>query len=144
MESATVQSGTPERRRYDEQVAAQLCTIPFHEFLKNWYNQPLFRSLKNHSQFDALLTKRLDNDPEALANALLHLGAGVQPHSPEFKRLPLPFLMLVGELDEKYKSLAQKIQPPNAVIVPGCGHNIHFENPAQFSRMIKEFINKNI
>jgi 2-succinyl-6-hydroxy-2,4-cyclohexadiene-1-carboxylate synthase len=144
MESASVQAGTPERRRQDVEVAAQLRTIPFHEFLQYWYDQPLFCSLKNHSQFSALLTKRFDNYPEALANALLHLGAGVQPHLPEFDRLPLPFLMLVGELDEKYQSLAQQIQPPSAVVIPGCGHNIHFENPALFSRLVREFINKTI
>lgn len=144
MESAAVLEGTPERRRHDAELAAQLRNVPLKEFLKNWYDQPLFSSLKNHPEFGALLTKRLDNDPQALANALLHLGAGVQPLLPEFELLPLPFLILVGELDEKFRGLADQLPPDAVVVVPGCGHNIHFENPTLFGQLLKEFINKTI
>ena len=91
------------------------------EFLKRWYNQPLF------GNFLPDLSMRKKNQPELLARCLLHYSLGKQ----SFLALESVFF-IVGEKDEKYRSLL-----PNAAIVAAAHHMVHLENPKGFAEILK-------
>lgn len=92
-----------------------------------------------------LRAHRLANKPAGLANSLRGLGTGVQP--PLWERLGelrLPCLVMAGELDAKFVSIAQKMADAIAgariALVAGAGHTIHLEQPDAFTRLVMEFL----
>lgn len=132
----------PARRRWEQEWAEKLRTRPLIEVLWEWYDQPLFATLKARSDFPQILQRRLQNDPQALAQALLALGAGAQPSLwAEIATLPLRLYWAAGEKDEKYRRLTAKVQSMRAdavvTIVPECGHALHLENPHRLARFIE-------
>ena len=139
------QAQRTQRIAQDLKIAQQLEVTDFQLFLTKWYCNPLFASLKQHPQFPKLLAKRLQNNPLELARSLRNLSTGLQPSL--WKKLPdnkVPMLLLAGELDHKFMEintemadLCDRIQ---LTIVAGCGHNIHFENPAQFASIVRDFL----
>lgn len=136
-----------EKRRYkDEELARALEMRSLTDFLEHWYRNPLFTSLQNHPKFDTMVQRRRQNNPILLAKSLRYLGTGQQPSLwDELKNLRNPILLLVGELDEKFRAIAtqmQKLSPRIQLqIVKNCGHNIHLEKPAEFIKKIKDFLN---
>lgn len=69
----------------------------------------------------------------------------------------VPLLLVVGEKDDKFKKIAQKMfQEVNhearsiddskriceVVEVPNCGHAVHLENPLPLVRAVRQFLNK--
>lgn len=130
----------------DRAWAQKLRTEPFAQFLKEWYNQPLFDSLRNHSGFSELMNHRTSNNPQALADCLI--GASPATQSPLWERLHdirCPVLLIAGEYDKKYVSLlgeaAKKIGKARLEIVPGAGHNVHFEKPGEYNVVVSRFLN---
>jgi len=134
-----------ERLNRDIALADKLQTENFSQFLTEWYDQPLFRSLKENRRFPQLLQRRMRNSPEALGRVLVNLSPGVMPSLWEkLKKIPFPLRMIVGERDEKYVAIAKRMVRENPQIqirvVPECGHNIHFENPEMFEKLLKAFL----
>ncbi|MCL1469290.1 2-succinyl-6-hydroxy-2,4-cyclohexadiene-1-carboxylate synthase [Argonema antarcticum] len=134
------------RIQRDSQLAKELETGDFKAFLLNWYNQPIFHKLKKHPKFDKLLESRLDNSPLELAKSLRHMGTGSHTYLQyklEYNKIPL--LLLVGEYDDKFKIINEKMlkvsQVANMKIIKNCGHNIHFEDMNLWVRHLKEFCN---
>ncbi|HEY9700921.1 MAG TPA: 2-succinyl-6-hydroxy-2,4-cyclohexadiene-1-carboxylate synthase [Allocoleopsis sp.] len=132
------------RMTNDLKIAQQLETTDFTEFLNNWYNQPLFTSLKQHINFDELITNRLNNEPIKLAKSLRNLSIGYQPSL--WEKLPenhIPLLLIVGEYDQKFININSemvKLCPYSQMsIVNKTGHNIHWENSHKFMELIKYF-----
>lgn len=131
------------RRQRDGNLAVRL-ESDFAEFLTEWYEQPLFRSLKQHPHFEALYQQRSQNNPSELAKSLRNLGTGQQPSLwsllADHQR---PLLLLVGEDDRKFVSINQEMQSlcktAQIKIVREAGHNIHVEKPRTFVRLIKRF-----
>jgi len=127
-------------------LAAALEREPLEEFLRRWYEQPLFASLKaDPIRFERLIRWRLQNDPRGLAASLRSLGTGRQP--PLWDRLEanrVPLRILAGGLDSKYCEIARRMagQCPlcDVRIVPGCGHNVHLEDPVTYTRLVKDFL----
>ncbi|MEJ2635321.1 MAG: 2-succinyl-6-hydroxy-2,4-cyclohexadiene-1-carboxylate synthase [Calditrichia bacterium] len=133
------------RIKQDDSLAGEIEQADFREFLERWYAMPLFRSLRQHADFRKLLIRRLNNHPAGLARSLRYMGTGKQPSLwPELHKNRLPLLMLVGELDDKFKRIGlqmQQICPISRLeIVHGCGHNIHFEKPDVFAAKIRKFL----
>jgi len=126
------------RRKRDEMLALKLEHLPFNEFLQKWYDQPLFESLKRHPRFQNIFSLRLQNDPRGLANSLRFMGSGAQPSLWEkLGTLQTPTLILAGGLDKKFidigSRMKEKIENAQLKIIKNCGHNIHFENPENYS-----------
>jgi 2-succinyl-6-hydroxy-2,4-cyclohexadiene-1-carboxylate synthase len=52
--------------------------------------------------------------------------------------------LLVGELDEKFikinREMANLCAGARLEIVPGCGHNIHVENPQRWVQVVQGFL----
>ncbi|MFQ5853824.1 MAG: 2-succinyl-6-hydroxy-2,4-cyclohexadiene-1-carboxylate synthase [Candidatus Binatia bacterium] len=152
MESASpgIQSAAErnERRALDEKRAQQLEHDDFETFLRSWYNQPLFQSLKREPDlFQQILDRRRENNPVELARSLRGTGPGVQPslwHN--LPRLETPLLVLAGGMDLKYKRIAQEMVAlcPKArlALVPDTGHNVHAENTDEYTRALRRFLAK--
>ena len=140
------------RRAQDEALAARLRALEpggagFRAFLEEWYRLPLFASLQAHpNELAKLIDRRCAQcDPSLLAEALIALGTGSQPNLwPKLHALATPTLVLTGELDRKYRVIAEDMAlacPAMAAeILTGCGHNVHLENPAAYLTVVRAFL----
>ncbi|MBN4003895.1 2-succinyl-6-hydroxy-2,4-cyclohexadiene-1-carboxylate synthase [Nostoc sp. LPT] len=138
-----------ERIKFDTQIGRKLTRIfeksDFAVFLSNWYNQPIFGYIKNHSEYDRMVESRLQNNPQELDKSLRFLGTGCQPSLWEkLKCNTIPMLLLVGEYDQKFISIntemAKICEFTQIKIISNTGHNIHFENTLAFVENIKNFL----
>lgn len=134
-----------KRRQRDWEIAEKLETEDLLTFLSNWYNQPLFSSLKQHPNFEQMINIRQQNNPLELAKSLRHMSTGCQPSL--WKSLQdnqVPLLLLVGDYDHKFKSINSEIvticPEANLNVIANCGHNIHFENVNEFVKNIRQFL----
>lgn len=148
-----IESGSPglktkqerlERIERDRKLANQIET-DFNQFLIDWYNQPLFQSIKAHPNFEQTLKERSRNNPIELARSLREMGTGMQPSLWEkLQSHHNPLLLLVGEYDRKFVALNQEMaslcETAEIAIAPDAGHNIHFEQPEWFIEQIKTFL----
>jgi len=134
-----------DRLAKDRQLAAKLETSDFRLFLENWYQQPIFATLRSHPDFPQLLAQRLNNSPAQLAKSLRNLSTGMQPSLWEhLSENEIPLLLLVGDLDLKFVQINRQMQSlckyAQLEIMPSCGHNIHFENPIVFIEKVQSFL----
>ncbi len=133
-----------ERIKQDLKIAEKLEKNDFKSFLLNWYNQPIFASLKKHPFFENLIINRLKNNPLELTKSLRNLSTGCQPSLwKELQENKNDLLFLVGEYDAKFiainSEMARMCQSAKLQIVSYCGHNIHFENPRIFAENVHTF-----
>jgi 2-succinyl-6-hydroxy-2,4-cyclohexadiene-1-carboxylate synthase len=115
-------------------IIRQLETDDFQNFVTNWYRQPIFTGIDEHPDFPALIQRRLKNQPSKLAKSLTSAGLGRQPYLLDrLKTHDRPILLVVGERDTKFVSIAQNIQQTcpctTLKIVSNCSHNVHFQSP---------------
>ena len=149
IESATLGIAEKEdrynRRLSDQFLAEKLKNNNYEQFVNEWYKQPLFRSIKKHLHFPQLLKRRLQNNPVELAKSISMMGTGTQPSLWEqIKDENLSIRFLAGELDTKYCVIGQQIKDLNndieLIYVEGAGHNIHFEQPDIFKKIVDNFL----
>jgi 2-succinyl-6-hydroxy-2,4-cyclohexadiene-1-carboxylate synthase len=140
-----------DQERYDRDLADFMLAEtlergPFGEFLEGWYSQPLFASLEQRPALrEELIRRRRKNRPTELAQALRHMSVGHQPSRWEtLLEHYIPTLLITGHLDEKYTGIAFEMAAicpaMDVAVVPGCGHCVHFEDPASYTRLIKDFL----
>lgn len=137
-----------ERIHSDEQLATAIETQGIAAFVERWEALPLFTSQRALpvSVQNTLREQRLRNRPQGLANSLRGMGTGVQPSLwDQLSALSAPTLLLAGELDQKFKVIANQMATylPHAtvVIVPDAGHTIHLEQPQAFQEHVLQFLN---
>ena len=134
------------RRQADDLLAQRLLKEDFEEFLKTWYDQPLFQSIsKEGKRFERMIEWRLRNNPKKLAASLRAMGTGCQPSLwADLTNLQKPILHVVGEHDLKYQNIARQIvarcSQAQISLVPDSGHNCHFERPETYAQILKAFI----
>ncbi|MEG4241679.1 2-succinyl-6-hydroxy-2,4-cyclohexadiene-1-carboxylate synthase [Microcoleus sp. MON2_D6] len=132
------------RRQADLHLAQKLENSNIKDFLFNWYDIPLFKSLKNSPNFDKLIESRLANNPLELAKSLRNMGTGNQPSLWEkLAQNQIPIILLAGEYDDKFininTEMASLCPAATLEIVPKAGHNIHFENIDKFGSVVRQF-----
>jgi 2-succinyl-6-hydroxy-2,4-cyclohexadiene-1-carboxylate synthase len=135
-----------ERMESDNQWAKMLENESFDAFLEKWYQQPLFASLRKHKAYPKLAKQRKKNNGKALSHVLRAMGCGKQPALwYQLEHMIMPVLTVVGDEDEKYKAIASEMHLHyNRVqikTVKHCGHNVHFENSHEYSKILLDFIN---
>ncbi len=135
------------RYESDFKLANRLENSNFQDFLFNWYNQPLFESLRQHNNFENVRERRLKNNPLELAKSLRNMGIGNQPSLwGKLSNHQIPTLLIVGEYDEKFQAInteiAELCQVAKVKIIPESGHNIHWENPREWVESIINFLVK--
>lgn len=131
------------RRAADEALARDLERDGVAAFLDRWLAGPLFATLPAEA---AGRDERLANTPEGLASALRRLGTGVQ--EPLWDRLATvapPTLLVAGALDAKFAAIAGEMAAAigpaaRVVLVPGAGHAVHLERPAELAALVGEFL----
>jgi 2-succinyl-6-hydroxy-2,4-cyclohexadiene-1-carboxylate synthase len=138
-----------QRRRRDEELANEIERDGIAHFVDRWERLPLFASQSAVAQSSraALRRQRLQNDPAGLANSLRGMGTGSQPSLwSELPAMTTRSCLLCGELDSKYVEIARemaRLMPDSMLeIVPGSGHNIHFERPSYFTTAVSGFLNQ--
>jgi len=121
------------RRAADDALADRIERIGVDAFATEWGAQPLFDGQPERVRA-AAYADRLRNRPHGLAAALRGLGTGVM--DPLWDRLPeldLPVTLVVGERDEKFRAIAERMRErlPRAelTVVPGAGHAAQLERP---------------
>ena len=137
------------RCREDAVLAARIESVGVERFVDEWLAQPMFASLRQRgARFLAEQRRqRLGNSARGLADSLRRLGPGAQP--PLFDALPrvdVPVLLVAGELDRKFVSLAHDLagRLPRAEIreVAGAGHAAHLEQPEAFVHAVQDFLRR--
>ncbi len=128
------------RRAADDALADRIETLEIEAFAREWGAQPLFADQPARVAAGAH-ADRLRNTPQGLAAALRGLGTGVM--EPLWDRLPelhIPVTLVVGERDEKFSALAERMlaRLPDArlVVVAGAGHAAHLEAPGAVAEAI--------
>lgn len=135
-----------QRQADDLAVADKLRRTSLLDFLNDWYQQPLFDSLHdNPERFQTLLDRRLQNDQTGLARSLLQMGTGIQPSLwNRLGELQNDLLLIVGENDNKFREIGSEIasrtESARLLVMSGCGHNPHFENPDRFVEHVKNYL----
>lgn len=135
-----------KRRAEDDDLAARLEHAPLADFLDEWYDLPLFASIKSDSEkFRQLLTRRLQNDRHQLARSLRMMGTGVQPSLwDSLSGARNRILLISGEMDRKFGIVNRDVEElcpiASCRVMPGVGHNAHFEDYESFSDEIRKFL----
>ncbi len=151
LESASPGLQTTDQRlariENDERLANEIEAYGISAFVDRWQQLPLFASQKRipKEKRDMLFSQRLTNSVSGLANSLRGMGTGRQPSLwSALDTISLPVLLLAGNLDEKYTSLARQMEAalPHAElhVFPGVGHNTHLENPDGFAHRVLIFL----
>mgnify|MGYP001499197535 CR=1 FL=1 len=134
------------RARADDALAEQMEQGGLARFLTTWYDQPLFASLRTRAALRRELQQRRGRgNAAALAAALRGLTVGRQPSLwPRLAALPMPVLMVAGQLDGKYAALlgrAAGLCPRGRLLmVPGAGHMPHLEHPDFLTAQVRAFL----
>jgi 2-succinyl-6-hydroxy-2,4-cyclohexadiene-1-carboxylate synthase len=135
-------AGRAERRAADEELAGRIERDGVAAFLDRWLAGPLFATLPAEA---AGRDDRLANRPEGLAYALRRLGTGAQ--APLWDRLPglrPPTLLVAGALDAKFAATAGQMAAAapaaRVALVPGTGHAVHLERPAELAALMAAFL----
>lgn len=136
-----------ERRRADEARAAELEGGDLASFVDRWLSSPLFAGLEGRGPAwrESDVARRLENTPGALAAALVGMGQGAQPYlGGRVGELGMPVLVLAGERDEKYASIANAMirSLPGAIlrIIGEAGHPVIGEQPQVVAKLTGRFL----
>jgi 2-succinyl-6-hydroxy-2,4-cyclohexadiene-1-carboxylate synthase len=127
-----------ERRAFEQKLKKDIEELPIETFISNFYNSPLFTSLKHKPKlFEPLLKRRSSLTKKDLLFALEQLTVA-KIHSD----LPsCPTLGLYGEYDAKYQTIYTKLPPTVTVVsIDNAGHAIHLENPKACLKHLEHFI----
>jgi len=130
------------RRAADERLATQIERDGVATFLADWLALPLFANLPPDA---ARLDDRLGNTAAGLASSLRLAGTGAQVSLwQSLQSLAMPVLLVVGQLDEKYAAIAERMAAliPDATIavIAGAGHVAHLERPAEFLEVLQRWL----
>jgi 2-succinyl-6-hydroxy-2,4-cyclohexadiene-1-carboxylate synthase len=131
------------RRLRDEAVARRLLDGPVSDFLYFWYRQPVFASISDATR-DEWIRQKQSLDRPYHANLLRCYTLGRQPNYwPRLAELNVPTLIVVGEQDDKYVSVAHTMQraAPQLKLsfVPSSGHAVHREQPTVLREILQKF-----
>jgi 2-succinyl-6-hydroxy-2,4-cyclohexadiene-1-carboxylate synthase len=119
---------------------------PFQEFLERFYDNPIFKGLKDHPNFAGMVARKLHQNPESLQKALNLFSPGtLLPLWPHIPLLSIPILVITGEEDTRYVQTGKRMRLLNPAIhidvCPACSHNTHMQSPELFWNRIERFIN---
>lgn len=135
-----------DRTRGDDALADRLEAIGTTRFLREWYRQPLFRTVAARpGLLERLLRERGAGEARALAQALRGLSVGRQePLWDRLPRLPMPVLAVAGAQDARYADILHRAAGlcprGRLLIVPGAGHMPHLEQPSFFAARVGAFL----
>jgi 2-succinyl-6-hydroxy-2,4-cyclohexadiene-1-carboxylate synthase len=151
LEGASPGLGDPAERAArvasDETLATRLDRDGLIPFIDFWERIPLFATQERlpAERRAALRRQRLNNNPLGLANSLRGMGQGSQPpFHDRLAEIRVPTLLLAGEEDTKFRTLAAEmaaiIPHSRLEVIPNAGHAAHFEQPETFDDIALDFL----
>ncbi len=136
--------GREARRMSDAELASRIESAGIAAFIEEWESQPLFASQVSLPApvRKAQHEQRLSNCPVALAACLRGLGTGMQPSLWDgLSHLNVPTLLIAGRRDVKYvrlsRQMSESMPAARLALVPGAGHNVHLERPAEWLELVE-------
>ena len=149
-------SGTPgiedpvarrERRAADLALADRIESLGAQAFLKEWARVPIIATQSRASDAvrSLLSSVRQHHQADGLSAVLRGCGTGsMEPLWGILPSLTAPTLLITGEEDMKFRSLAEDMAArlPHAHLetVASCGHAPHFEDPRRVATLIERFL----
>jgi len=146
-------SGTPglatqaersARLQSDNALADHIEKVGTSTFIDEWLALPIFSGLSDQTN---QRSDRIRNTAKGLADSLRFAGTGTQePQWPNLHQLSMPVHLIVGELDNKFRTIAQDMQPllqsVEMKVVPHVGHTVHLEDPATTGHILDSIISR--
>lgn len=131
-----------QRVNSDEALADHIEEVGVPAFISEWLSNPMFAGL---TQATAHISERERNTAKNLADSLRFAGTGTQePLWNKLCELSMPVLIIAGEHDAKFCSLAQKlhheIKDSQLEVISGAGHTVHLENHSAFMKTLRAFL----
>lgn len=122
-----------QRLAKDRMLAQEILETPVDEFLKRWYDQPLFKTLISKMDIRSMRKKQ---NRDGLSKAVEAFSLGRQP---DFSNsLNMDTILFAGEFDETYRAHYQGLKH---IIIKDAGHAAHLENPQGLATTIlKSFL----
>ena len=134
------------RAAADDAWADKLERMDREVFLREWYDQPVFRSLERRPEVrEALIRSKRAIDNRAAAQVLRALSPGcTSPLWDRLEQLAVPTLAIVGALDGKYVDVARDMSVLSSHvqtgIIPDAGHVVHAEREPTFLQEMGGFV----
>lgn len=137
-----------DRRRSDESLAEWMERRSIEEVVERWERSPVFET-QPPALREWQRPGRLSHEPRLLAQLLRSAGQGaLEPVWGRLETLVCPVLLTAGEQDRRYASAAGRMADrlPNARVrlVPDAGHAPQLEAPAEFARLLAEFLDEHL
>lgn len=134
------------RRRSDTQLANFALECGTVAFIDRWHQQPLIATQKRQIKqqvYESMLLRRYSLSASDIAGDLRNLGLGEMANCwPQIHVLDCPTLLITGENDQKFCSLASRMAHlmPNGehLKISNSGHAPHLENPNEFLSCLKQ------
>ncbi len=138
------------RQRYlrDKDLLAKIYTPEdFRAFLADWYDLPLFRTLRGTPYHRTLIEEKLDDSVAELRKALNILSVGNHPFFAErLAGLSFPIHYFCGEKDDAYTEAARtvinRLPAMEVTVFAGASHNIHIQFPEEITRVMKTILDQ--
>ncbi|CAH0991689.1 2-succinyl-6-hydroxy-2, 4-cyclohexadiene-1-carboxylate synthase [Sinobacterium norvegicum] len=109
--------------------------------LRDWYRQPVFKSLNAADQNKAVRSRQYNNGP-AIAKMLRATSLAKQSCFLDSMQLQqVERLFIAGDEDIKFLTIAKKSGWPLSIVV-GAGHNVHHQFPERFGAIIENYIER--
>ncbi len=135
------------RRDSDEALAVRIERDGVERFVDYWEALPLFATQRRLPAAVRIVQRRqrLCNSAVGLANSLHGMGTGVQASLwGRLVEMQAPTLLIVGALDDKFgaigAAMAAALPHARLAVVPDAGHTVHLEQPAEFDRLVTDFL----
>lgn len=141
-----------KRLQADLRIAERLENEPLDGFLTDWYDQPVFSSVRDSVKKDEHLRKlnaatTAHSTTREWSRIVRANSIANQPNYwPKLCELSMPLLLVAGENDEKYRKIVEQFAgrvsaaKPVVRILPRCGHIVHRECPDALIANLREFL----
>lgn len=137
-----------DRYRSDLKWARRWQQEPVAQVLGDWYKQPVFADL-DEDQVRSLIHERSNGCGMSLAEAMMSFSLAKQP---DYRRalvglradsqFSFPVHYVYGANDFTFGQLGQRLLAERVIDsvhpVPGCGHNVHRQQPEAMARLLRE------
>jgi 2-succinyl-6-hydroxy-2,4-cyclohexadiene-1-carboxylate synthase len=135
------------RRMKDKELANFIKEHGITSFVNYWEGISLFSTMNGLPLAirESIRIQRLSNSAQGLSNSLLGMGTGSQPSWwKSLNQLSCEVLLITGEQDEKFCSIAERMQADmknaSLIVINNCGHAIHVEQKEKFGTIVSDFL----
>jgi 2-succinyl-6-hydroxy-2,4-cyclohexadiene-1-carboxylate synthase len=133
------------RLEADTRLAHDLVSHGTADFVRRWYENPLFASFRECPVFDETIRERSNRPAEPLARALEAFSVGNQPAMWDaLEVVSFPTMFIAGAFDGKYVDIARRAalcsESVRDAIIAGAGHCLHLERPKVLADVLREFL----